>query len=209
MKYKNRLEAGKNLANILSRRNYKNPIILAMVRGGVPVAYEISNALNIQTHVIVVRKLGAPENPELGVGAIAEEDVKFIDYETVEYLEISSTELAKVIDRERKELQRRVSIYRQNKSLPDLSGKTVILVDDGLATGVTARAAIELVNNYNPNKIVFTSPVCAIETSTYLKTVVDEVICGITAYEMHAIGNYYSDFGEVTDEEVLRYLRQE
>ena len=203
--FDDRHDAGKQLAERLKKYN-DHSIILALPRGGVLVGYEVAKVLKVPLSVVVVRKLGAPHNPEFGIGAIAEEDVVILDQQTIEYLGITADEIAAVTKREKKELQRRVAVYRCGKSLPDLEGKRVILVDDGLATGVSAKAAITSIQKHSPKELIFASPVCAHDTAEILRSEVDALICVFTPLDLEAIGLYYRNFHQVSDEEVVRLL---
>lgn len=208
MVFENRQEAGKKLATQLLKYRGEDPYVLAMPRGGVPLGYEVAQVLQAPLDVVVVRKIGLSSNKEFGIGAIAEGGVKILDNTTVEVLGIDEEELKDTIQREEEELNRRVKSYRGNKELPDLKGKTAILVDDGMATGITARAAIEAVKKLSPQKIVLASPVCALDTVESLKKQVDEVLCLATPAEFMAVGIWYKDFKQVSDEEVVDLLQQ-
>ena len=206
MIFENRQEAGKQLAQKLRKLVRDRPIILALPRGGVPVGYEIARLLHAPLEVIVVRKIGAPDNSEFGIGAIAEGGIKILDEPVVEFIGLSKKELNKLIKKEEKELRRRVAIYRDNKQLSDLSGRTVIIVDDGLATGITARAAISSVKQKKPKQIIFAAPVCAYETIQDLGLLKDKVICLVAPRDMVAIGLWYQNFDQLSDKQVKEML---
>lgn len=202
-----RQEAGKVLVKQL--RNYKkNSLVLALPRGGVIVGYEVAKQLGVLLDVVVVRKLGIPWRKELGLGAIAEGDTLYVDQAAVEQLDIGEHILAAVKKEENKELQRRIRVYRDGHHLPSLSGKTVIIVDDGVATGGTMLAAIQAVKKQQPKYLVVAVPVCAKDTAEVIREKVDHLICIDEAQDMDAIGRYYQDFHQVTDEEVVELLHK-
>lgn len=208
MVFENRQEAGKKLASQLLKYRQSNPYVLAMPRGGVPVGLEVAQVLQAPLDVLVVRKIGLSGNKEFGIGAIAEGGVQVLDQTTIGTIGIDDMELQDTIDLEEKELQRRVQIYRGGKPPPSLSGKAAILVDDGMATGVTAKAAIESVKKLNPKKIILATPVCALDTAESLKRLVDEVICLAAPFEFMAVGSWYRNFVQITDEEVVELLNK-
>lgn len=208
MVFENRQEAGKQLATQLIKYREKKPFILAMPRGGVPIAYEIAHTLHAPLDVIVVRKIGLSGNREFGIGAIAEGGVEILDQTTTRVLGIDADEIKDTIDLEEVELNRRVKVYRDGKPLPDLKNKTVILVDDGMATGITARAAIEAVKKLNPKEIILASPVCALDTTESLQNRVDGIVCLATPAEFSAVALWYKNFIQVTDEEVVNLLKK-
>lgn len=208
MIFENRSSAGKKLAEKLKKYQNKNVIVLALPRGGVPVGYEIAKLLASPFDIIVSRKIGAPQNPELGIGAISENNVSLINKRIVSLLNISQNQIENTIKKEKKELARRIRLYRNKRNLPDLSGKTVILVDDGLATGVTAQAAIRSIKKLKPEKIIFAAPVCAHESVKQLKLDVNDIVCLYTPSVLQAIGIYYKNFQQVTDQEVVRLINK-
>lgn len=205
--FEDRADAGKQLLKQL-KEHVGKAIVLALPRGGVAVGYEIAKGLHIPLSVIISRKLGAPYNPELGIGAIAEGNNQVLDKQIIKALGIFPEELARIRDSEQKEIKRRVDLYRNGKPLPNLAGKTVILVDDGLATGVTARVAIEAIRKKRPKRLIFAVPVCASDTVELIKKVVDKFICLHFPYDLQAIGMYYKDFKQMTDSEVLILLNR-
>lgn len=208
--FKDRKDAGQQLAQKLIRHltNQKeNPIILALPRGGVVVGYEVAKALKVPLDVLVVRKIGSPFNPEFAIGAIAECDIQIIDQDSARVVGATTRDLKQIINSEREELKRRAGLYRRGKSPKSLKGKTVIIVDDGLATGLTAQAAIESVHKLKAKKIILAVPVCAYETAERLKKIVDDLICLSSQHELSAIGLYYQNFGQVTDEGVVKLLK--
>ncbi len=203
--FKDREDAGRQLGEKLKIFT-DSAIVLALPRGGVPIGYEVANHLSAPLDVVIVRKLGAPGNPEFGIGAIAEGGFQFLDETTISMLGITQDEIQRVKKKEFKEMQRRITIYRNGNSLPKLENRTVILVDDGLATGVTARAAIEVIKKQEPKELIFAVPVCDWETGKIIKTLVDDFICLHCPYDLRAIGLYYRNFDQVSDSEVLQLL---
>lgn len=208
MIFENRQQAGEKLASELLKYRRENPYVLSLPRGGVPVGFEVAKLLQASLSVVAVRKIGLAGNPEYGIGAIAEGGVKILDQKAIESLGINKKEIEKIIQFEEEELKRRVRIYRGNKPLPNLAGKTAILVDDGMATGITAKAAIETVRKLHPQKIVLAAPVCALDTVESLKNLVDEVICFTAPLDFIAVGAWYKTFAQVSDEEVADLLKK-
>ncbi|MBI4029402.1 MAG: phosphoribosyltransferase [Candidatus Blackburnbacteria bacterium] len=212
MLFTDRFEAGRRLAEKLLFLESQNPIVLALPRGGVPVGYEIAEALNAPLDVLVVRKIGAPGHREFGVGAIAPENIKILGGKVVDVLGISPKMIKQVETEERQELKRRLRVYRGTGVYPDFSDKTVILVDDGLATGVTASAAIKFVLKHDPKKLVVAIPVCASDPMPSIQTLLrperDEVVCLFSVYDLGAVGWWYRSFAPVTDEEVIFLLKR-
>lgn len=206
--FENRSEAGKRLALALEEYRHEKPIVLALPRGGVPIGAEIAKALNASLSVVVVRKIGAPHNPEFGIGAVAEGNVRVLDKPSIKRLGISKEELAEETKKEKEELKRRIATYRNGRPLPQFQKRTVILVDDGLATGITAQAAIAMIKKQKPKQIIFASPVCAYDTLRELRHLVDSVICVTTPVDFAAVGQWYRSFEQVSDEEVVALLRR-
>ncbi len=206
--YKDRYEAGKQLAKQLVPVAGENTIVLALPRGGVEVGYEVAKRLGLPLEVIIARKLGAPENPEFGIGAISENGAFFLDRPTVELLGLTSNEIDLIKYSESREVSRRIALYRNGNPLPNLENKTIVLVDDGLATGVTALAAIISIKFNRPKKIIFATPVCAYESAETVSKEVDYIICLQKPFDMKAIGMYYQNFGQVSDKTVIQILRK-
>jgi putative phosphoribosyl transferase len=204
----NRNEAGRQLAEKLSLYKDQNPFVIGLPRGGLAVGLPIAKSLNSLLDVVIVRKLGAPQNFELGVGAIAEDGVVFLDTDMLDDLQISYSTLRLIEEREHQELERRKQLYRNGDPLPLLTGKTVIIVDDGLATGVTAHAAILSVKKHHPKKIIFAAPVCSAEGLLTIRSMVHSVVYLTCPQDLHAIGDYYQNFDQVSDEEVLTLLHK-
>ena len=209
MVFKDRTDAGCKLAEKLVEYRDQNPIVLALPRGGVPIGYEISKRLNAPLDVLVVRKLGAPLHPEFGIGAIAP-GVKILDKEVIENLGISEDDIARIEKKEREELNRRIKEYRGSATVLDIKNKTVILVDDGLATGVTAKAAIKAILNQHPQKLIVAMPVCASDAIEGIRSLVrplkDKVIYLSTPHDFSSVGIWYETFDQVSDLEVINLL---
>ncbi|CAM5258729.1 phosphoribosyltransferase [Streptomyces aurantiogriseus] len=209
MQFRDRRQAGRKLAEVLRTQQEKgalpDPVVLALPRGGVAVAAEVAQVLDAPLDVLVVRKIGAPFQQELGVGAIAGDDALF-DEDALVRLGLARSELAPVVERERAELRRRERIYRQGRPAPDLRGRTAIVVDDGLATGATARAALRTVRLRAPRRVVLAVPVGAPEAVALLHAEADEVICLHTPVSFMAVGLWYEDFEQLTDDDVLEAL---
>lgn len=211
MLFKDRPEAGRKLAERLAVWPAKGVVVLALPRGGVPVGFEVARKLRAPLSVLVVRKIGAPGNPEFGVGAIAEGAAEILDRGAIEGLGLSEKEIAPVMAKEEIELERRVKKYRGKRLLPKLAGQTVILVDDGLATGISALAAVQAILKQKPKKLVVAAPVCSPEAAEAVRGVLrptDEFVCLSTPGSFSAVGQWYQNFGQVSDEEVVNYLRR-
>jgi len=206
MIYKNRQDAGHQLAEKLMKFKEENPVIIALPRGGVVTGYEAAKMLNAPLDVMITRKLGAPFQPELGIGAIAPNDVRILNLDAIRFLGISKDEMEEIIQRETKEMHRRLKLYRGDLPPLDLSGKTVIIVDDGLATGVTAGVAVLAIKQMTPEKIILAVPVSPPDTAEKFREEVDEFICLSEPPDFFAVGQYYYDFDQVTDDEVISLL---
>jgi predicted phosphoribosyltransferase len=205
--FADRREAGRLLAERLEPLAPERPLVVALPRGGVPVATEIADALGAPLEVLVVRKLGAPHNPEYGIGAIAEGGTLVVDPEAVAGLGISSVQLEAIIEGEQAELERRVAAYRGERPRLELEGRTVIVVDDGIATGVTDTAALRAIRALGPRRTVLAVPVSSQEAAERLAAEADEVVCLELSPLMGGVGGCYDDFSQVSDEEVLSALR--
>jgi predicted phosphoribosyltransferase len=192
---------------LLKYANQPNVQALALPRGGIPVALEVSKALNIPLDVFLVRKLGVPGHEELAMGAIASGGVQVLNRDVIESLRISRVLIEAAAARETKELDRRERLYRDDRPPPNLRHKTVILIDDGLATGSTMRAAVAALRGFHPNRVVVAVPTSAATTCEEFKSEVDEVICAETPQPFYAVGAWYRDFSEVTDDQVRELLR--
>jgi putative phosphoribosyl transferase len=202
-----RHEAGRVLAERLQEfAGRPDVIVLGLPRGGVPVAFEVARALGVPFDVFLVRKLGAPGQEELAMGAIASGGVVVINHEVVDGLRIPRQSVEDEIARERMELTRREVLYRGDRAPFDLSGRTVILVDDGLATGSTMRAAVRAVRRRGPGRVVVAVPTAAPSTREEFRTIADECICTITPEPFRAVGLWYQNFEQTSDEEVIDLL---
>jgi predicted phosphoribosyltransferase len=208
-RFRDRAEAGRLLAQRL--RGYAgrdDVVVLALPRGGVPVAFEVAKELDVPLGVFVVRKLGVPGYEELAMGAIASGGVIVLDQGLVQRLGIGKEQLEQAVAEQMRELQRREEAYDGRRSPQQLDGKTVILIDDGLATGSTMRAAALAVRELNPARVVIAVPVAAAETCNEFRDVVDEVVCEATPRPFHAVGLWYEDFSQTSDDEVRELLEQ-
>jgi predicted phosphoribosyltransferase len=209
MRFENRIEAGKKLAEKLRMyADQPDTLVLALPRGGVPTAYAVAETLHIPLDVFLVRKLGVPGNEELAMGAIASGGVRVLNQDVVSYLNIPAAAIEEVSAREMKELERRERAYRGHRSQPEISGKTIILVDDGMATGTTMRAAVAALREHQPKRIVVAVPVAARTTCEAFEGMADDIvcICDDTPESFFAVGLWYEDFTQTTDEEVREYL---
>ena len=207
--FRDRRDAGRTVAGLLhEHRNRPDVVVLGVPRGGVPVAYEVARALEAPLDVFVVRKLGVPWRPELAMGAIASGGVVVINDDVVRGLHIEPAVVQRAAEREGRELLRREQAYRDGRQMPELAGKTAILVDDGLATGSSMRAAIAALREHRPGRIVVAVPAAPTSTCQDLQTVVDEVVCVTRPSPFVAVGVSYRDFSQTTDEEVRDLLRR-
>lgn len=184
----------------------QNAVVLALPRGGVPVASEISKRLNIPFDILIVRKIGHPFHPEYGIGAITEDGISWMDPEAVGLSRITPEQIQNVLEHEKNEITRRLKIYRQGRPITSLIGKTVILVDDGLATGVTARVAVDYARKNGASKIILAIPICSGHTARRLREEIDDVICLNEPTYFQSVGEFYQDFIQLSDEEVLELL---
>ena len=208
MLFRNRRDAGRFLAKRLARyAGQPGVLVLALPRGGVPVAYEVARALGAPLDLFLVRKLGLPGHEELAMGAIASGGVQVLN-ERVVSQGIPGHIIQQVARNERRELERRERAYRGNRPPPEIRGHTVILVDDGLATGATMRAAAEALRRLGPSRLVVAVPVAAPETCEEFRGEVDEIVCGRTPEPFQAVGLWYDDFSQTTDEEVRDLLER-
>lgn len=205
--FNDRYDAGRRLAQKLLDFKGSDTLVLALPRGGVPVGYEVARALGAQLDIIVARKLGAPGQPELGIGAIAPE-VRVINESLVRQLGIEEHDIDRIVGHETAEMHRRLRLYRGNRPAVDIAGKTVILVDDGLATGVTAQAAARAVQAERPARLILAVPVCSPEAAMRLADEVDDIVCLLQPEDFGAVGQWYVDFNQTSDEEVMTLLRE-
>lgn len=209
MRFQNRTEAGQLLAEKLAAyANRPDVLVLGLPRGGVPVAFEVAKALNVPLDICLVRKLGVPEQPELAMGAIATGGVMVLNDNAIQWQGISKEAIDTVAATEQQELERRDRIYRGDRPIPDVSQRTIILIDDGIATGSTLRAAIATLRQQQAECIVVAVPVAPSSTCNELKAEVDKVVCLITPESLCSISLWYEDFSQTTDEEVCNLLAQ-
>jgi predicted phosphoribosyltransferase len=209
MIFHDRADAGRALARRLARyANRPNVLVLALPRGGVPVAYEVARALHAPLDVFLVRKLGVPGQEELAMGAIATGGVRVINEDVVNLLQIPDEVIDSVAEAQWRELERRERAYRDDRPLPDVRGRTVILIDDGLATGSSMRAAVAALRQQRPARIVVAVPVASASTCDDFRAEVDEVVCAQTPEPFYAVGSWYEDFTQTSDDEVHALLEQ-
>jgi len=207
-RFRDRFQAGRRLAAALTPyMGRPNLLVLALPRGGVPVGFEVARALNAPLDVMLVRKLGVPGHEELAMGAIASGGVRIVSDDIVAAFSIPERIIAAVAAHEEEELKRRERTYRDERSPPEIRGRTVILVDDGLATGSTMRAAAAALREQHPGRLVVAVPVAPPETCASLRNEVDDVVCALAPEPFFAVGNWYDDFSQISDEKVRELLR--
>ena len=207
--FRNRTEAGRLLAKRLTAyADRRDVLVLALPRGGVPVGFEVAKALHAPLDVLIVRKLGTPGQEELAMGAITTGGVRVLNNEVIQALGISEGEIDSVAAKEQKELERRERLYRGSRGAPDVRGITVILVDDGIATGTTMRVAITALKTQHPARLVVAVPVAPFSTCEELKAEVQEFVCLLTPESFLAIGLWYEDFTQTSDEEVCDLMER-
>jgi predicted phosphoribosyltransferase len=208
--FKHRRQAGKKLAQALLKYRAQNPVVLALPRGGVPVAAEVAAALGAPLEVVLVRKIGVPHQPELAMGAVADagEMITVQDGDVLDHYGVDRSAFEAARDREVAEIQRRRQLYRPDCPEIDLNGRTVLLIDDGIATGSTIRAAVQAVWSRKAAKIVIAAPVASTQSIASLRESVDEFVVLESYADLGAIGFYYKDFAQVSDAEVMDTLRQ-
>ncbi|MEU9353477.1 phosphoribosyltransferase family protein [Streptomyces griseoloalbus] len=212
MRFQSREQAGQELAVRLlewaSSGDLANVTVLALPRGGVPVGAQIARVMRVPMDVLVVRKIGVPGSPEVGIGAIAGDDPPVFDRTGLRIMDLSEDELGSEVARERVELHRREQVYRGGRPAPDVRGHSVVVVDDGLATGITARAALRHVRRREPLRLTLAVPVCSHETAAALRGEADDVVSLYQPRHLRSVGEWYADFHQVSDREVLDALRQ-
>ena len=206
--FEDRVDAGRQLAERLAPYAEERPVVFALPRGGVPVGAEVSRSLGAPLEVIVSRKLGAPGQPEFGIGAVTPGGVRVLNERAVRALGIEEDYLEMISARELAEAERRLKLFRGDRPYPDLERRTAILVDDGLATGVTARAALLALRRMNPRRLVLAVPVCALQTAELLHPEADDLICLLAPANLEAVGLWYRNFEQTSDEEVVRLLEE-
>ncbi|MEO6457775.1 MAG: phosphoribosyltransferase family protein [Chloroflexia bacterium] len=206
--FKNRRDAGQQLAPLLGSYRGSNPLVLALPRGGVPVAFEVATYLNAPLRAFPTRKIGAPGQPELGIGAVAPGGTLVLNEQTIRELEIPREDVDLIIARETKELDDRISLYWRDDGGLNLSERVVILVDDGLATGSTAWAALRALRNLRVQHLTLAVPICASQTAQFLFAVADTVVCVLHTDNLSAVGLWYDNFEQTSDQEVAQLLDQ-
>lgn len=207
MVFKNREEAGRRLgAELMHHRDDPGGLILALPRGGVAVGYQLSLALHLPLDVFITRKIGAPGNPEYAMGAVAEAGSRYVNQEVVDTLGVSRHELERLIQAQEEEIVRRKNSYRQGRLLPQLTGRTVFLVDDGIATGSTFMASARAIRSLQPRRLIGVIPVGPSSTIREIRTHVDELAVLMTPDPFEAVGNFFMDFTQVEDRLVMEYL---
>lgn len=206
LRFEDRREAGQHLAERLSRYAGEDILVLGLPRGGVPVAYEVAKKLNAPLDIFTVRKLGVPGHEEYAMGAIASGGVRVLNDEALRELGISAAEVEDAIEEEQEELERRETLYRRDRPAPALEGRTVLLVDDGMATGASMTAALKALRQHNPARVIVAVPAASRTVCEQLEALVDEVVCGITPEPFMAVGVWYEQFEQTTDQEVQELL---
>jgi putative phosphoribosyl transferase len=206
MHFADRRDAGRQLADALAHVPLHEPVVLALPRGGVPVGFEVARRLRAPLEVFVVRKVGAPGHVEFGIGAIAEGGTVLFDPRAVQALGLGDDTLDELLRAEQGELDRRVRDYRGGRELPALAGHDVVVVDDGIATGVTAEAAVRAVRAMGPRRVTLAVPVCPPDSRDRLAQIADDVVCVLTPPDLRAVGLWYERFDQTTDEEVAALL---
>ena len=205
--FRDRVDAAKRLVSALAGLTGKDAIVLAIPRGGVVVGFEVAKALNVPLDVIIPRKIGAPGNPELAIGAVTEDGTVILNEELVNYLGVTERYIKEESGRQRQEIQRRLKLYRGDVPYPSLRNLDVIIVDDGIATGSTMKAALASVRKRGAKTIVVAIPVGPPSTIEELKKLAEHVVCLNTPESFYAIGQFYEDFAQTADEEVISLLR--
>jgi putative phosphoribosyl transferase len=208
IRFADRRDAGRQLGERLLPLAYENPLVIALPRGGVPVAREVARTLHAPLDFLAVRKLGAPHNPEYGIGAVAEDGVRVVDPEAIAILGISNGVLDEIAARESDELQRRAALYRGERKPRAVGGHTVIVVDDGVATGVTDAAALRALRRRQPRRLVLAVPVCPPDSARRLGEEADRVIALQLPPRFFGVGQFYADFSQVSDDEVVSTLAE-
>ena len=208
--FENRRDAGRRLARALMKRGYRgdNILVLGIPRGGLVVADEVATALSTALDVVIARKLRAPYQPELGIGAVADGDHVLLNEELVRAVSASRDYLNHEITFQKEEVKRWSRFYRDGRTAPDITGKTVIIVDDGIATGYTFRAALESVRQRSPDRLVAATPVAARDSAEMLKAFADEAVCLFIPVSFSAVGAWYRNFAQVSDEEAASIIRR-
>lgn len=208
MIFGNRRLAGRRLAALLRRFEGERPIVVALPRGGVPVAVEVARALDAPLDLLIVRKLGAPQDPEVAIGAVAEDGLTVVNTAAVRQVGVTQTQFTRILEREQRELRRLVERFRAGRAPLDVQGRTVIVVDDGLATGLSDLAALRALRGRGAARIVVAAPVGSREAIAMIGQEADEVVCLASPRNLLGVSRWYDDFSPISDEEVLRLLSE-
>lgn len=207
--FQDRYDAGQQLANqLIHYQNDPNALVLALPRGGVPVAYEVAKKLHLPLDIFVVRKLGVPFHEELAMGAIASGDAIFFNEDVITNLDLTKNDIKRVIEKEKTELQRREKKYREGRAFLNITGKKIILIDDGIATGASIHSAIIALKKLSAQKIILAVPVAPEPMVSELGLLVDEMVCLYPAPIFYGVGQFYKNFSQTTDEEVINLLSE-
>lgn len=206
--FKDRAEAGQLLADKLAGRVGKNGVVLAIPRGGAVVAAELARRLGIGLDLIIPRKIGSPKNPEMAIGAIAQDGSAVLNHHLIKLLDVADAELKEIIARELEEIKRRMSLYGGSEDHSKYSGKQLVVVDDGVATGYTMLAALHSARNLRPQELILAVPVAPPETLEILKKEVDQLVCLLTPANFYAVGQFYETFDQTGDEEVVEIVKE-
>jgi putative phosphoribosyl transferase len=207
--FPDRTQAGEALAELLAQEgDWQDALVLALPRGGVPVAYQVARRLGLELDILVVRKLGTPGNRELAMGAIASGGVRVMNEDILHYVHVSKAEIDGTVAQEAHELQRSERAYRGNRALPVIAGRAVILVDDGLATGATMRAAVQAVRQLGASSITVAVPVAAPDSVAQLEALTDRIVCLHLPHDLYAIGRWYENFDQTSDRQVVELLQR-
>jgi len=203
-----RKDAGEKLSIELENFKDEDPIVLAIPRGGIVTAYETIKKLGGQWDLIIPRKIGSPHNKEIAIGAVSLDGTYLLNEEFIDILNISQEYIKKEIFKQTEEIKRRLHKYKGNESFPDVKNKTVLIIDDGIATGFTIQAAIKSIKKHDPKKIILAVPVASQDTISLLEKIVDEVICLLIPTEFYAVGLHYKSFEQTTDDEVINIVNE-
>jgi len=203
-----RKDAGEKLSMELEKFKDENPIVLAIPRGGIVTAYETIKKFGLQWDLIIPRKIGSPHNKEIAIGAISLDETYLFNEKYIEMLNISQEYIKKEVFEQTEEIKRRLNKYKGNENFPYVKNKTVIIIDDGIATGFTIQAAINSIKKHDAKKIILAVPVAPQDTISLLEKIVDEVICLFIPDEFYAVGSYYKSFEQTTDEEIFNIVRE-
>lgn len=207
--FPDRVQAGEALAERLAQDgNWQDALVLALPRGGVPVAFEVAQRLGLELDILVVRKLGVPGNPELAMGAIASGGVRVMNDDIVHYIHITKAEIDGTVAQETHELLRRERAYRGDRPRPAIEGRAVILVDDGLATGATMRAAVQAVRKMSAGSVTVAVPVAAPDSVALLEPLAERIVCLYLPHDLYAIGRWYQNFDQTSDRQVMELLQR-